>query len=213
MTNTFETCLMSISDPLPLKKRHLRKFQNMTSESEFTFKQTVQSLARQPLREEPLIVSSPVPLEQQVQIVLADSVNNLQPHKQEPITNNEQLVPNEEAGLKKDISAEPDSVESPYMTSLVSSQGTVVSIAATTAGILPRRPSDPRLVNSSPVSSSTNSAVSPGGGFPVVTSAVSPGASSVSGQPVLQFSQNSDSSGTPGKKKVRITCYHFVQHE
>lgn len=193
---------MSLSDPLPLKKRHLRKFQNMTSESEETFKETVQSLGGQTLREEPLIVSSPVPLEQQVQIVLADSVNNLQPHKQEPITNNEQLLPNEEAVLKGNISALPDSVETPYMNSVVSSQGTVVTIAMTSAGILPRRPSDPRLVNSSPVSSSTNSAVSPGGGCPVVTSAVSPGASSVSGQHVLQFSQNSDSSGTPGKKKV-----------
>ena len=176
----------------------------MNVESEEPVKETVRNLSSETSCEEPLIASSPVTLEQQVQIVLADSVNDLQPHKQEPITNNEQFSSKEEAILRVSISDAQSSTETISMNSTVSSQNTVVTIATSSSGILQRRPSDPRLVNISPVSSSTNPVVSPGGGLPVVTSAVSPVAAPMTGQPGLQFSQAGDSSGTPGKKKVRM---------
>jgi len=196
--------ILHVTDPLPLKKRHLRKFQNTLLNSEEPVMETTRTFPSEPLQEEPLIVSSPVALEQQVQIVLADSVNDLQPHKKEPITNNGQFSAKEEMLLKVSTSTAPSIVETTCMNSPVTSHYTVVTIATNSSGILQRRPSDPRLVNTSPVSSSTNPVVSPGGGCPVVTSAVSPVAAPVTGQPVLQFSQSSDSSGTPGKKKVSM---------
>ena len=208
MVSILNNCLYSVSstDPLPLKKRHLRNFQNVNLESKESVKETMRLLPSQALREEPLIVSSPVALEQQVQIVLADSVNDLQPHKEEPVTNSEQFSLKEETLLKVSTSTAPSSVETPYINSTVTLQSTVVTAATNSAGILQRRPSDPRLVNISPVSSSTNPVVSPGGGCPLVTSAVSPGAVPSTGQSVLQFSQSGDSSGTPSKKKVRMLC-------
>ena len=186
----------------------MRNFQNVNSvESKEPVKETMRLLPSQALREEPLIVSSPVALEQPVQIVLADSVNDLQPHKEEPVTNSEQFSLKEETLLKVSTSAALSSVESPHMNSTVTLQNTVATASTNSAGISQRRPSDPRLVNISPVSSSTNPVESSEGGFPVVTSAVSPGA----GPSVLQFSQSSDSCGTPGKKKVRVPGHWMFQ--
>ena len=192
--------LIAFADPLPPKKRHLRIFHNSSSE----WNETSGTLLSQALREaEPLYVSSPSPLEQQVQIVLADSVNNLQPHREEPTANSEQPFSREDSLLRIKTSTTPSGAESPYLNS-------TVTLAASSAVISQRRPSDPRLGNSCPVSSSSvNPALSPGDGWPVVTSAVP--ALAVTGQPVLSYSQNNDSSGTPGKKKVR--CYYSTQKE
>ena len=183
----------------------------MSLESEKPAKESMRPLSSELVKEEPLIVSSPVTLEQQVQIVLADSVNDLQPQKEEPVTNTEQFSSKEETLLKVSTATIQGSVETTSMNSTVPSQNTVVTIATSSSRILQRRPSDPRLVNISPVSSSssTNPVVSPGGGFPVVTSAVSPLAAPMTGQPVLQCLQSSDSSGTPGKKKVGVLISKF----
>ena len=189
--------LISFADPLPPKKRHLRIFHNLSSD----WNETPGTLLSQALREaEPLYVSSPAPLEQPVQIVLADSVNNLQPHQEEATTNNEQPFSTEDSLLRIKTSTTPSGTEPPYVNS-------TVTLATNSAEISQRRPSDPRLGNSCPVSSSgVNPALSPGGGWPVVTSAVP--ALAVAGQPVLSYSQHNDSSGTPGKKKVRFSlCY------
>lgn len=190
-------CSLLFTDPLPLKKRHLRKFHSTTFEPEKPVKETMRTLSNDSLCDEPLIVSSPVTLEQQVQIVLADSVNDLQPHKDNALSNHEQFSSKEETLLRVGTS------HVLIANSSFSSHSAVDTLATSSSGILQRRPSDPRLVNNSPVSStSTNPAGSPGGGSPVVSSAVSPGAVPVIGQSVVQCSQSIDSSGTPGKKKV-----------
>lgn len=178
----------------------------MASESAEPAYSTTQTISGEPHCEEPLIVSSPVALEQQVQIVLADSVNDLQPHKEEPITNNEQISLREETLLKVNTSIASSSIETKNST--VTSQNYAITVTTSDSGILQRRPSDPRLVNNSPVTS-TNPVLSPGYGLPVVTSSVSPVAvvAPIAGQPVVQFSQSNDSSGTPGKKKVRKLSY------
>ena len=182
---------------MPPKKRRLRIFHNLSSE----WNETPGTLLSQALREaEPLYVSSPAPLEQPVQIVLADSVNNLQPHQEEATTNNEQPFSTEDSLLRIKTSTTPSGTEPPYVNS-------TVTLATNSADISQRRPIDPRLGNSCPVTSSgVNPALSPGGGWPVATSAVP--ALAVTGQPVLSYSQNNDSSGTPGKKKVRYYCYY-----
>ena len=190
---------MFLTDPLPLKKRHLRRYQKMASEPEEPVKSTTRTISSELPCEEPLIVSSPVALEQQVQIVLADSVNDLQPHKEEPITNNEQIS----SLLRVNTSHSSSSIETKNL--IVTLQNNAITAVTTSdSGILQRRPSDPRLVNNSPVTS-TNPVVSPGYGVPLVTSTVSPVAvvAPIAGQPVMQFPQSNDSSGTPGKKKVR----------
>ncbi|KAK2571082.1 Inactive histone-lysine N-methyltransferase 2E [Acropora cervicornis] len=178
------------------RPRRLRIFHNLSSE----WNETPGTLLSQALREaEPLYVSSPAPLEQPVQIVLADSVNNLQPHREEATTNNEQPFSTEDSLLRIKTSTTPSGTEPPYLNSTVTS-------ATNSAEISQRRPIDPRLGNSCPVSSSgVNPALSPGGGWPVATSAVP--ALAVTGQPVLSYSQNNDSSGTPGKKKVSLLEY------
>ena len=196
-------CSLLFTDPLPLKKRHLKKFQSTTFEPEKPVKETMRTLSNNSLCEEPLIVSSPVTLEQQVQIVLADSVNDLQPHKENILSNHEQFSSKEETLLRVGTSHVISAGENLIANSSLSSHSTVDTLATSSSGILQRRPSDPRLVNNSPVSStSSNPAGSPGGGIPVVSSAVSPGAVPVIGQSVMQCSQSIDSSGTPGKKKV-----------
>lgn len=188
--------LPKMIDPLPPKKRRLRIFHNLSSE----WNETPGMLLSQALREaEPLYVSSPAPLEQPVQIVLADSVNNLQPHRGEATTNNEQPFSTEDSLLRIKTSTTPSGTEPPYVNS-------TVTLATNSAEISQRRPIDPRLGNSCPVTSSgVNPALSPGGGWPVATSAVP--ALAVTGQPVLSYSQNNDSSGTPGKKKVSLLEY------
>lgn len=180
----------------------------MASESEQSANFTTQTISGNALCEEPLIVSSPVALEQQVQIVLADSVNDLQPHK-EPFTNNEQISLREQTLLKVNTSIASNCIET--KSSAVTSQN-YAAVTGSDSGILQRRPSDPRLVNNSPVTS-TNPVLSPGYGIPVVTSSVSPVAvvTPIAGQSVVQFTQSNDSTGTPGKKKVRklsfLLCY------
>ncbi|XP_015765665.1 PREDICTED: serine-rich adhesin for platelets-like [Acropora digitifera] len=197
-----------IVDPLPLKKRHLRKFQSTSFEPEKTVKETMRTLSNDSLCDEPLIVSSPVTLEQQVQIVLADSVNDLQPHKDNTLSNHEQFSSKEETLLRVGTSHVLSAGENLIANSSFSSHSAVDTLATSSSGILQRRPSDPRLVNNSPVSStSTNPADSPGGGIPVVSSAVSPGAGPLIGHSVVQCSQSIDSSGTPGKKKVSLLEY------
>lgn len=181
----------------------------MASESEQSANFTTQTISGNALCEEPLIVSSPVALEQQVQIVLADSVNDLQPHK-EPFTNNEQISLREQTLLKVNTSIASNCIET--KSSAVTSQNYAIAVTGSDSGILQRRPSDPRLVNNSPVTS-TNPVLSPGYGIPVVTSSVSPVAvvTPIAGQSVVQFTQSNDSTGTPGKKKVRklsfLLCY------
>ena len=205
LNSLFYLCESSLlfTDPLPLKKRHLRKFQSTTFEPEKPVKETMRTLSNDALCDEPLIVSSPVTLEQQVQIVLADSVNDLQPHKDNTLSNHEQFSSKEETLLRVGTSHVLSAGENLIANSSFSSHSAVDTLATSSSGILQRRPSDPRLVNNSPVSStSTNPAGSPGGGIPVVSSAVSPGAVPVIGQSVVQCSQSIDSSGTPGKKKV-----------
>ena len=204
-------CLVS-TDPLPLKKRHLRRYQKMSSESEQSANLTTQTISGEALCEEPLIVSSPVALEQQVQIVLADSVNDLQPHKEEPFTNNEQISLREQTLLKVNTSIASSCIET--KNSAVTSQNYAIAVTASDSGISQRRPSDPRLVNNSPVTSS-NPVLSPGYGIPVVTSSVSPVAvvTPIAGQSVVQFTQSNDSTGTPGKKKVRKLGFCFVTEE
>ena len=148
-------------------------------------------------------MSSSVALEQQqVQIVLADSVNDLQPHKEEPITNSEQISSREETLLRVKTSNAPSNILE-TKNSIVTLQNNTIAVTTSDSGILQRRPSDPRLVNISPVSN-TNPFVSPGYGFPLVTSTVSPVAvvRPIAGQSVVQLQQSNDSSGTPGKKKV-----------
>ncbi|KAJ7377586.1 Histone-lysine N-methyltransferase 2E [Desmophyllum pertusum] len=104
--------LPKIIDPLPLKKRHLKRYQNMACEMEEPANSTIQTFPSEPPCEEPLIVSSPVALEQPVQIVLADSVNDLQPHKEETITvNNEQIPLREETLLKVHTCSTSSSIE------------------------------------------------------------------------------------------------------
>ncbi|KAL9959424.1 hypothetical protein ACROYT_G032747 [Oculina patagonica] len=201
--------LPKIIDPLPLKKRHLRRYQKMASESEEPVKsttQTTRTISSELPCEEPLIVSSPVALEQQVQIVLADSVNDLQPHKEEPISNNERISSREETLLRVSTSNATTSIET--KNSIVASQNTTIAVSTSESGILQRRPSDPRLVNNSPVTS-TNPVVSPGYGVPAVTSTVSPVAvvAPIAGHSVMQFPAGNDSSGTPGKKKVSLLEY------
>ena len=163
---------------------------------------STRTLASEPVCGGPLIVSSPVALEQQVQIVLADSVNDLQPHKEEPLTTNEQIPRREELLLKVNTSNTPSVLET--TNSSVTSQNNTITVTTGGSGILQRRPSDPRLVNNSPVTSTTP-VISPGYGPPVATSAVSPVGvvAHITGQPVLQLSQSNDTSGTPAKKKVR----------
>ena len=191
-----------LTDPLPLKKRHLRRYQKMASEPEEPAKSTTRTISSELPCEEPLIVSSPVALEQQVQIVLADSVNDLQPHKEEPITNSEQISSREETLLRVKTSNAPSNILE-TKNSIVTLQNNTIAVTTSDSGILQRRPSDPRLVNISPVSN-TNPFVSPGYGFPLVTSTVSPVAvvPPIAGQSVVQLPQSNDSSGTPGKKKV-----------
>ena len=175
----------------------------MACEMEEPANSTIQTFPSEPPCEEPLIVSSPVALEQPVQIVLADSVNDLQPHKEETITvNNEQIPLREETLLKVHTCSTSSSIET--INSTVTSPNNMLMVTTSDSGILQRRPSDPRLVNISPVTSTTP-VVSPGYGVPMVTSSVSPVAvvTPIAGQSVLQFSQSNDSSGTPGKKKVR----------
>jgi len=193
-------------DPLPLKKRHLRRYQKMASESEEPANLTTQTISGEPLCEEPLIVRSPVALEQQVQIVLADSVNDLQPHNEELITSSDQISLREQTLLKVNSSVASSFIETKNST--VTSQTYALTVTTSDTGIHQRRPSDPRLVNNSP-GASTNTALSPGYGVPVVTSSVSPVAvvTPIAGQSVMQFSQNNDSSGTPGKKKVSLLEY------
>ena len=187
---------------MPLKKRHLRRYQKMACESEEPANLTTQTISGEPLCEEPLIVRSPVALEQQVQIVLADSVNDLQPHKEEPITSSDHISLREQTLLKVNSSVASSFIETKNST--VTSQTYALTVTTSDTGIHQRRPSDPRLVNNSPVAS-TNPVLSPGYGVPVVTSSVSPVAvvTPIAGQSVMQFSQSNDSSGTPGKKKVR----------
>ena len=127
---------------------------------------------------------------------MADSVNNLQPHRNETISNNEQFLAKEDSLLRIKTSTTSSGDERPYLNS-------TATIATSNAAISQRRPGDPRLVNNFPVSSNTSPAVSSGGGWPVVSSDVHAPAT---GQQVLQFSQHGDSSGTPGKKKVRDVC-------
>ena len=188
----------------------------MASESEEPANLATQTISGEPLCEEPLIVSSPVALEQQVQIVLADSVNDLQPHKEdkeEPITNNEQISLREQTLLKINTSIASSCIETKNST-VTSQNYATITVTTSESGILQRRPSDPRLVNNSPVTS-TNPVLSPGYGVPVVTSSVSPVAvvTPIAGQSVMQFSQSNDSSGTPGKKKVRkLVCYHAEEN-
>lgn len=174
----------------------------MASESEEPANSTMQTISGESLCEEPLIVRSPVALEQQVQIVLADSVNDLQPHKEEPITSSDQISLREQTLLKVNTSVTSSCIETKNST--VTSQTYALTVTTSDTGIHQRRPSDPRLVNNSPVAS-TNPVLSPGYGVPVVTSSVSPVAvvTPIAGQSVMQFSQSNDSSGTPGKKKVR----------
>ena len=174
----------------------------MASESEQSANLTTQAISNETLCEEPLIVSSPVALEQQVQIVLADSVNDLQPHKEEPMRNNEQISLSEQTLLKVNTSIVSSCIETKNST--VTSPNYAMAVTTSDSGVLQRRPSDPRLVNNSPVTS-TNPVFPPGYGVPVVTSSVSPVAvvTPIAGQSVVQFSQSNDSSGTPGKKKVR----------
>nr|XP_058960412.1 inactive histone-lysine N-methyltransferase 2E-like isoform X1 [Pocillopora verrucosa] len=198
--------LPKIIDTLPLKKRHLKRYREMSSASEQTANlgRTVQT---EPACGEPLIVSSPVALEQQVQIVLADSVNDLQPHKGEALSaTNEQIPLREELLLKVNVSNASNILETANSTAL--SENNALTVATGESGILQRRPSDPRLVNNSPVSSIAP-VISLGYPPPVVTCAVSPVsvAATIPGQPVLQLSQGNDTSGTPGKKKVSLLEY------
>lgn len=189
-------------DTLPLKKRHLKRYREMSSASEQTAN-LGRTVPTEPACGEPLIVSSPVALEQQVQIVLADSVNDLQPHKGEALSaTNEQIPLREELLLKVNVSNASNILETANSTAL--SENNTLTVATGESGILQRRPSDPRLVNNSPVSSIAP-VISLGYPPPVVTCAVSPVsvAATIPGQPVLQLSQGNDTSGTPGKKKVQ----------
>ena len=186
----------------------------MDSESEEPANLTRQTISGEPLCEEPLIVSSPVALEQQVQIVLADSVNDLQPHKEdqeESIINNEQISMREQTFLKINTSIASSCIETKHST-VTSQNYTTITVTTSESGLLQRRPSDPRLVNNSPVTS-TNPVLSPSYGVPVVTSSVSPVAvvTPIAGQSVMQFSQSNDSSGTPGKKKVRKLVRYLAE--
>lgn len=188
-------------DTLPLKKRHLKRYQEMSSEPEQSAN-SARTLPTEPACGEPLIVCSPTALEQQVQIVLADSVNDLQPHREEGLTaTNEQTPLRDELLLKVNVSNASNIVETTNST--VISENNALTVTTGDSSILQRRPSDPRLVNNSPVSSIAP-VVSPGYPPPVVAGAVSPVSvvATIPGQPVLQLSQGNDTSGTPGKKKV-----------
>lgn len=198
--------LPKIVDTLPLKKRHLKRYQEMSSEPEQSAN-SARTLPTEPACGEPLIVCSPTALEQQVQIVLADSVNDLQPHREEGLTaTNEQTPLRDELLLKVNVSNASNIVETTNST--VISENNALTVTTGDSSILQRRPSDPRLVNNSPVSSIAP-VVSPGYPPPVVAGAVSPVSvvATIPGQPVLQLSQGNDTSGTPGKKKVSLLEY------
>ena len=202
------------ADPLPLKKRHLKKFQTMSSEpAKLTTAVASECRGNEPCCDEPLIVSSPVALEQQVQIVLADSVNDLQPHKQETRLGTELLSLREGKLVRPHTTAALSSVDSNVLTANTQTAGNGVSTTSMTISLW--RPSDPRLVNISPVSSTYPPILPPSSGVAPVVNVTSPVSASLPSQSVSLFPQGSDySSGTPGKKKVSklmlLLCFWFV---